>query len=211
MHFLDLPALAPAWAYAIRSALCLGLLLYLKPWRWYSRLAWRHVPMALLVGVAVFVAWVGLEHPAVARWGGVQELYLRWGVMPFGKLRPDVTALPYAPETCGWPLAVVRILGSGLVIGVIEEFFWRGFLYRWIFGGEFTEVDPGKFGAMPFFAVALIFGFEHAEWLAGIVAGLAYGWFFIKTRDIWAVSIAHALTNILLGIYVVATGQYQFW
>ncbi|MCO5045628.1 MAG: CAAX prenyl protease-related protein [Verrucomicrobia bacterium] len=211
MHFLDVPALPPAWAYAIRSGLCLGLLLYLRPWRWYSRPVWRHFPMAALWGVGVFVAWVGLEHPAVGRWGALQEFYVRWGIRPFGELRPEVAAFPFAPETCGWFLTAVRILGSGLVIGVIEEFFWRGFLYRWIFGGEFTAVDPGRFGALPFFAVALAFGFEHMEWAAGIVAGLAYGWLFLKTRDIWAVSFAHALTNILLGAYVVATGSYQFW
>lgn len=211
MHFLDVPQLSAAWAYAIRSALCVGLLVYLRPWRWYGRPQWRHFPLAALVGVAVLVAWVGLEDPAAARLGALQELYVKWGIRPFGELRAPIEALPYAPETCGWPLAIVRILGSGLVIGVIEEFFWRGFLYRWMFGGDFTKVDAGRFLALPFFAVAVVFGFEHMEWLAGIVAGLAYGWLYLRTRDIWSVAFAHALTNLLLGAYVVARGQYQFW
>lgn len=211
MHFLDLPSLPPAWAYAIRSALCLGLLIYLRPWRWYAPPRWSHVPLALLVGVGVFVAWVGLEHPAAARLGAVQELYLKWGVRPLGEFRAELTEIPYAPAVSGWPLAIVRILGSGLVIGVIEEFFWRGFLYRWVFGGDFTKVDAGRFSAVPFFGVAVIFGLEHMEWLAGIVAGLAYGWLYVKTRDLWAAIFAHALTNLLLGAYVVATGAYQFW
>lgn len=211
MHFLDLPALSPAWAYAIRSALCLGLLIYLRPWRWYSRPSWRFFPLAALVGVVVFVAWIGLEHPAVARWGALQELYLKWGVRPLGELRPEMKSLPFAPDACGWPLTIVRILGSGLIIGVIEEFFWRGFVYRWIFGGDFTRADPGRFVAAPFFLVAITFGLEHMEWLAGIIAGLAYGWLYLRTRDIWSAAFAHALTNLLLGAYVVATGQYQFW
>lgn len=211
MHFLDLPALPPAWAYAIRSALCLGLLLFLRPWRWYAPPAWRHFPLAMLVGIGVFVVWVGLEHPAAARLGPVQELYLKWGVRPFGELRPELTTTPYAPEISGWPLAIVRILGSGLVIAIIEEFFWRGFLYRWVFGGDFTKVDPSRFSAVPFFGVALVFGVEHMEWLAGIIAGIAYGWLYLRTRDLWSAIFAHALTNLLLGIYVVMTGQYWFW
>ncbi len=211
MHFLDVPQIPAAWAYAIRSVLCLGLLAYLRPWRWYGRPQVRHLPLAAAVGVLVLAAWVVLEDPAAARWGALQELYVRWGVRPLGELREPLTRLPYAPETCGWPLAIARILGSGLVIGVIEEFFWRGFLYRWMFGGDFTRVDPGRYLALPFLAVAFIFGLEHMEWLAGIVAGLAYGWLFLRTRDIWAAAAAHALTNLLLGVYVVLRGQYQFW
>ena len=211
MHLLDVPQLSPAWAYALRSVLCLGIFCFFRPWRWYGRPVWRHFPLSALVGVGVLVAWVGLEHPAAAHLGFVQELYLKWGVRPLGELREPMERLPFAPETCGWPLALVRILGSGLVIGVIEEFFWRGFVYRWMFGGDFTKVDAGRFAATPFFAVAVIFGLEHMEWLAGIVAGLAYGWLYIKTRDIWSVAFAHALTNLLLGGYVIAMGQYQFW
>lgn len=211
MHFLDVPQLPAAWAYAIRSALCLGLLVYLRPWRWYAAPAWRYFPLAALVGVGVMVAWVALEHPAAAQLGPLQELYVKWGIRPFGEGREALKSLPYAPETCGWPLTVARILGSGLVIGVIEEFFWRGFLYRWMFGGDFRMVDPAKYARVPFFAVAAIFAVEHMEWLAGLVAGIAYGWLFIRTRDIWSVAFAHALTNLLLGVYVVATGQYQFW
>ncbi len=211
MHFLDLPQLPAAWAYAIRSVLCLGLLVYLRPWRWYAPPAWRHFPLAALVGVAVLAAWVALEHPAAARLGPLQEWYLKWGVRPFGEGREELTAFPYAPEVCGWPVTAMRILGSGLAIGVIEEFFWRGFLYRWMFGGDFRLVDPGRFSRVPFFAIAAIFAIEHMEWLAGLAAGLAYGWLFIRTRDIWSVAFAHALTNLLLGVYVVAQRQYQFW
>jgi uncharacterized protein len=211
MHFLDVPQLPPSWAYAIRSALCLGLLLFLRPWRWYEAPAWRHFPLAALVGVGVLVAWVGLEDPALARFGMLQDLYVKWGVRPLGELREPLENLPFAPEACGWPLTVVRILGSGLAIGVIEEFFWRGFLYRWMFGGDFTKVNPGYFSPLPFFAVAAIFALEHMEWLGGLVAGLAYGWLYLRTRDIWAVAFAHALTNLLLGVYVVMRGQYQYW
>jgi CAAX prenyl protease-like protein len=211
MHFLDLPQLPAAWAYAIRSTVCLGLLFYFRPWRWYAPPAWRYFPLGIVVGVGVLIVWVAPEHPAMARFGALQEWYVKWGILPLGDGRPAMTARPYAPEVCGWFLTIIRILGSGLVIGVIEEFFWRGFLYRWMFGGDFRLVDPGRFARVPFFAVALVFALEHREWLAGLIAGVAYGWLFIRTRDIWSVAFAHAVTNLLLGVYVVSTEQYQFW
>lgn len=209
MQMLGDPA---GWKYAARSAACLGLFLFLRPWQWYPRFSLKNLPIAVAVGVGVFVAWViGEAAWTVNHAPAVHEAYVKWGVMPFGALREPVTSLPYDPAVCGWALSIVRILGSAFVIAPIEEFFWRGFAYRWAMGGNFLEQDAGRFVFFPFALVALVFGFEHAEWLAGIVAGIAYGWLYLKTRDIWAASIAHIVTNLLLGIYVLATGSYQFW
>jgi membrane protease YdiL (CAAX protease family) len=200
------------WKYAVRSVVCLGLFVWLRPWQWYARLSLKNVPLAVVVGVGVCVVWVIGETPWLARtvpW--LHELYGRWGILPFGEMREPLTGVQYAPETAGWPLTLVRIAGSALVIGIIEEFFWRGWLYRWMLGRNFIAVDPGTYDRFVFIAVAFVFGLEHKEWLAGFAAGLAYGWMYIKTRDIWAVALAHAITNALLGWYVVEAGAYWFW
>ncbi len=206
MHMLGDPA---GWKYAVRSVTCLGLLVWLRPWRWYGGLRIRNLIPAFAVGVAVFIAWVGPESAWMDRWPAAKDLYLRWAVLPFGKLPEPLTQFPYAPETCGWALSLSRLLGSALVIAVIEEFFWRGFLYRWMLGREFLKVDLGRFDAVMFIAIAVLFGLEHDRWLAGIVA--AYGFLLLRTRDIWAAAAAHVVTNFLLGLYVLATGAYSFW
>lgn len=211
MHFLDLPQVPPAWAYAIRSALCLALFVVCRPWRWYNRPQAKFLPLALVVGVGVLVAWIGLEGPWMDAFPAVRDVYVKWGILPFGELREPVSKTPFAPEVCGWPLALVRLLGSGFVIGMIEEFFWRGFLYRWMLGLDFTQVPHGKFAWLPFLAVAAVFAAEHQEWLAGLIAGLAYGWLYVRTRDLWSAVVAHVLTNLLLGVYVLKFGQYLYW
>ncbi|HMP89884.1 MAG TPA: CAAX prenyl protease-related protein [Kiritimatiellia bacterium] len=200
------------WKYAVRSVVCLGLFVWLRPWRWYSAINFRNVPLAIVVGIAVCIIWVIGESPWVRDnlpW--LYNVYGKWGIMPFGELRDTSIGLAYSPSETGWPLTLVRIAGSALVIGVIEEFFWRGWLYRWMLGRNFLKVDPGTFDRFAFFAVAFVFGLEHREWLAGWLAGIAYGWLYWKTRDIWATALAHALTNALLGWYVVYAGAYWFW
>lgn len=200
------------WKYAVRSAVCLGLLLWLRPWRWYPPLNIRNIPLALAVGIAVCVVWVIGETEWLHRtapW--LYEFYGKWAVLPLGEMREPLTEFPYSPENSGWPLTLVRIAGSALVIGVIEEFFWRGWLYRWMLARNFLRVDPATYDRFAFLAVALVFGLEHQEWLAGWAAGLAYGWLYLKTRDIWAATIAHAVTNALLGWYVVYAEAYWFW
>ena len=44
-----------------------------------------------------------------------------------------------------------------------------------------------------------------------VVAGLAYAWLYIRTGKLWTAVIAHAVTNGVLGVWVVMTGNWQFW
>lgn len=206
MHMLGDPS---GTTYAIRTALCVLLFLFLRPWRWYPSLNIRNLPLAFVVGVAVCVVWVFPESPWMPE--PLRNFYMKYLVLPFFRMPEPLTEFIYAPEVCGWQLSLARLAGSAFVIAIIEEFFWRGFLYRWMLGRFFLDVDHGRMSVAILLMVSVVFGFEHARWLAGIVAGLAYGWLYIKTRDIWAASFAHVVTNLLLGEYVLATGSYAFW
>lgn len=209
MQMLGDPA---GWKYAARSLVCLIMFLWLQPWRGYAPMNWRHALLALAVGVSVFLVWVGAETPWFRlRFPEAGDFYLRWCVMPLGKIPETSSARPYAPEVAGWGWALTRLAGSAAVIAVIEEFFWRGFLYRWMFAKDFMKVDLGAWHWGYFLLVNLVFGLEHDQWLAGWIAGLAYSVVMWRTRNIWAAALAHAVTNYTLGWYVLATGQYHFW
>jgi CAAX prenyl protease-like protein len=56
-----------------------------------------------------------------------------------------------------------------------------------------------------------LFGIEHNLWLAGIVAGAAYGFLYVWHRTLWSPILAHALTNGLLGAWIVYTGNWTYW
>jgi CAAX prenyl protease-like protein len=58
---------------------------------------------------------------------------------------------------------------------------------------------------------SLAFGFEHGLWFAGLIAGLAYGGLYRWSGGLRIPILAHAVTNLLLGIWVVNTGNWQFW
>jgi CAAX prenyl protease-like protein len=208
MQMLGDPA---GWKYAVRTVLCLGFFIYLRPWRWYGRIRFKNLPLAVGIGVLVFFVWIFFETDFMSQWPAVQDAYLKYGTQPPWKMPEVDLDRSYAPEVCGWHFTAIRILGSAFVIGIIEEFFWRGFVYRWALAQNWLTLDLGKFDMKIFLLVALFFGLEHHRWFVGILAGVAYGWMLIKTRDIWSVAIAHALTNLILGIYVVWAGKYVFW
>lgn len=211
-------------SYAVKAAVCAGLFLWLKPWRVYPSLRVANVPLALGVGMAVAVAWIVPEMPWVGHVAPrFQDFYHRWfilmpGALPdyfnldfYPSLPPWHRSLAFSPEEAGWPLTLMKLAGSAGVIAVIEEFFFRGFFYRWLRKSAFLTIPLTAFDAQAFWTVVAVFGLEHDRWFAGLLAGLAYGWLTVRTGDIWAAAIAHGLTNLLLGVYVIASRQYGFW
>jgi CAAX prenyl protease-like protein len=56
-----------------------------------------------------------------------------------------------------------------------------------------------------------LFGFEHNLWLAGVVAGAVYGWLYKRYRTLWSPILSHGITNGLLGLWVVSTGNWSYW
>lgn len=202
--------------YAIRTVVGAAMLLAFRPWRWYAPMNPRNIPLALAVGAGVFVVWVGFESSLVrAVAPGLAEGYERYLVGPlpmgFGALREPLESFPYRPSETGWTLFAVRMVGTSVVIAVIEEFFWRGFLYRWLCGRNFLSVSLIHVDKAMIVAVAVLFGLEHAEWFAGIVCGVLFAWVVLRTGDIWAAALAHGVTNFLLGLYVLHADAWHFW
>lgn len=194
-------------------------LLICRPWRWYAPPQLKNIPLALAVGLLVFVFWVGPESEFFRSvFPKISELYDRYFVelIRFGDLRQPLEVGAnglhhYDPRTTGWPLFWVHMFGTTVIIGAIEEFMFRGFLYRWMQGSPFFKKDIGVMDSKMCILVAALFALEHNEWLMGFLCGLFFTWLMVRTRDIWAAVLAHAVTNGLLGWYAVKTGAYWFW
>ncbi len=186
------------WLYAVGVALTGGLL-----WRFrreYGELARQNRPtvpeaaLAVAVGAAVFWLWILLDAP----WMQIAA--------PTAAFTPlDGQGRPM------WPLIVVRWIGAALLVPVMEELFWRSFLMRWIQGHPFEAVDPRRVGPKAVVLSTFVFMLAHTLWLAAIVAGLAYAWLYRRTGKLWVAVIAHAVTNGVLGVWVVLTGNWAFW
>ena len=158
---------------------------------------WAFSWEAVLVGIGVFAIWVGLDpfYPhlmkSAAAWNANEQ---------FG----DGSAL-------AWLMIVTRLLGSTFVVPPLEEVFYRSFLYRYVASQNFLSVPLNKFLPLPFLATAAVFGFAHNEWLAGILCGAAYQWLVLRKNRLGDAITAHAITNFLLGAWIVWRGAWHFW
>lgn len=149
--------------------------------------------IALITGVIVFVLWINMD------WD-----YATTGVVDGFN--------PYLlPANLVNPFIAVRMFGTSLVVPIFEELFWRSFILRYIVNPDFTAVKLGTFSWSSFLISSLLFGLEHHLWLAGIMAGLLYSLLLYCTRNLFYCILAHGVTNFLLGLYILNTGNFQFW
>jgi hypothetical protein len=160
--------------------------------------------LSVLVGVAVFLIWVGPDFLSPS-WH--HSILFDNAIVghPAGNTPPDSKNDPV--------FLFLRIAISVVAVPILEELFWRGWLMRWIMDGQdFQRVPLGAFALGPFLIVALLFASEHGSfWDVGLLAGIAYNWWMVRTRNLWDCIIAHAVTNAILAGYVVLGGQWQYW
>ena len=188
----------PRWLYGIRAALVAGLLFVFLPsfmeLTSARRPSIREVGLALAAGLFVLAVWLLLDS----------------GIFVLGQ-----SGSGFDPRTADgsidWSLALMRLAGAALVVPLMEELFWRSLVMRWLEDADFLTVNPVRVGLRAVLLSSIVFGLEHSQWAAGMLAGLVYGWLYVRSGNLWVPVAAHAVTNAGLGIWVLATGAWYFW
>jgi CAAX prenyl protease-like protein len=198
------------WVYLGKTLVGAWLVWLMRPY--VPEMRWAFSWEAVVVGVGVGVLWVGLD-PYYPR---LNELLVQLGL----SAPPDPAEAPKpwnpfahfgAGSLPGWLFVLVRIAGSSLVVPPLEEVFYRSFLYRYLIKADFAAVPLSTWAATPFGVTAVVFGLVHYEWLAGILCGAAYLGLVVYKGRLGDAMTAHAITNFLLGVWVVWKGAWQFW
>lgn len=195
------PAYYPL-AYAAKMAVLTALMVAGRvAWRDLSpRPGTRAVALAALVGVAVTVGWVLLE-----RIGYPKPRFISGDRPAF-----NPTSLRGAARI---GFLAVRLYGLVLVVPLMEELFWRSFLMRVIIDpdADFRRVPVGRVTLPAAAITSALFAAAHPEWLPALLTGLAWAWLLHFTRSLGACVISHAVANLGLGLYILATGHWELW
>lgn len=182
------------WIYPIQSLLCAGALLWF--WKCYD-FGLTTVPALLsgvVVGLVVLILWVAPQ----------EFFHQARRVTGFD---PGVIA-----GLSPWMLGT-RFARLVLVVPLVEEIFWRGFLLRYLLREDFTNLPFGSASPFSFWIVVLAFTAVHSpvDWPAAFLTGILLNLVATRTRSLAACVTAHATANLGLGIYICATRQWGFW
>ena len=180
------------FVYPIKTILVAASLIYF--WSAYKQeIKFTFSWLAVISGVVVFFIWVLPE-----------GLYPQIGHSEFN---PYEQASGYGV----YFLIAFRLVGASLIVPIMEELFWRSFALRFAIRSDFKSIPLGQFSWFSFILISLLFGFEHHRWLVGIVAGMVYAGVLYRRRNLFDPILSHAITNFLLGLYVLSTHQWSFW
>lgn len=161
-----------------------------------------HWKASLVLGVAVCAMWVA---PDALLPGWRNAAIFQNGIT--GHITTSIAPVELMPL-----MLALRTARAALLVPVLEELFWRGWLPRWIQDTRFERIALGQYTPLAFWATALLFGAEHGPfWEVGLLCGIIYNWWMRRTRSLGDLVLVHAVTNLALSAYVIATARWSFW
>lgn len=156
-----------------------------------------------LVGVAVFLIWIAPD----ALFAGYRSHWLFQNSLT-GSL---TFSMPAEARHDGLSI-LLRVLRAAVLVPIVEELFWRGWLMRWIIRHKFEEVPLGTYAPAAFWITAGLFALEHGPyWEVGFLSGAVYNWWMVRVKRVSDLVLAHSVTNACLAAYVLATGRWEYW
>lgn len=186
-------------AYLVKDAIRATCVFLLILWLWprLPSLKPKHILGSIGVGTLGIVMWIGL-YP--------------W--LTIKSLDPATGFDPYALEHTDIALGVLffRFFGSSVVVPIMEEVFWRGFLMRYLINEDFEKEPLARYTAASFWITTAAIVMVHADqYGVAFIYGALMGWWFLRTKSVGDAVLAHAVSNLLLNIWVIATGTWYFW
>lgn len=161
-----------------------------KTWLAYAP---QQIIAPLLIGISVFLLWLALHPPAA----------------PARSLR-DVA------QAEGWSIGYMwmwlgfRLVGSILIVPVIEELAFRGYLQRRLISADFTKARYDWHWPAALISAAA-FALLHSNWIAGLLAGLAFSFAASRRGKLSDAVLAHATANLLVAVAVLGAGRWDLW
>lgn len=163
----------------------------------------RHAVASTVIGLAVFALWV-LPDQVFPGW--------RTHWLFQNSITGSVSHSIGLADLQNPLVMALRFSRAALLVPILEELFWRGWLPRWLESRNWQKVPMGKFSAISFVVVALLFASEHGPyWEVGLMAGVVYNLWMWRTRSLGDLVLTHAVTNAALSLFVILTGQYDYW
>lgn len=183
-EFVSMFSESQTLAFALKIVFTSLLLIHWRKWFAFKP---KFDLYSVFVGICIALIWFGLE-----------------GYYPLLGELPAVSAFA--------TVDIILKLAMGVMLApIVEEFFTRFFLHRFLEAKNWLKVPLGHFSWVPFIITTLFFGFAHGRWLVGLISGILLNLLWYKKKDMNSVVMAHLTANLVLGILVIVFQRWEFW
>lgn len=199
------------WIYPLQTIVTLLLLLYF--WKHYDFSNCHHWWLGAVMGVVGIAIWLAPGH--LFRVFEMDDSWLRHLGFTERLDGFDPSFIREQSPVWYWSAVGMRIFRATVVVALVEELLWRGFLMRFLIDqyGDYWNVPFGKFDWYSFGVVTALFTFEHAsvDWGPAIIFGALTYWIAVRTKSLCACVVMHGVANLLMCLYTLAYQQWGYW
>ena len=163
----------------------------------------------LIVGVVGAVLWIG-----------ICALQIERGIVSFAGFSDDWLAVreavdPFKTYAAGLERVAFFAFRFALLVvcvPIAEELFLRGFLMRSVEVERWDRLPLTEIGWRGL-AIGTLYGVltHPGEAIAAALWFTMITVLMVRSGRFWNCVVAHAVTNLILGLYVCATGRYELW
>ncbi|MFT5883007.1 MAG: CAAX prenyl protease-like protein [Crocinitomicaceae bacterium] len=203
------------WMYPLQT-LVVGCLLCFF-WKNYTFRPLKGIALGVLVGVIGIALWI-LPSYLFDAYGFTDETVGGWEYFGLASREDGFDPSVLIPEfgIAGyWGSAVFRFLRAVVIVALVEELFWRGFLMRFLIkpDGDYWKVPFGKPQLLSYFVTTGAFVLIHqpVDYLGALIFGSLMYWLAYKTKSLAACVVMHGVANLLMGIYALQFGKFGLW
>lgn len=179
------------WLYPVRVIAVIAVLLLC--WRSYSFSRYKFRLEPILAGIGVFLVWVLVVPNDVAENLAFSE------------------ALSSAAGGFVYFWLAFRFIGAVITVPLVEELLFRGYLLPRLAKRPIVLEGAIEFSWVGLLLSSCLFGILHNSSMAGVLAGLIYGLVRYRSTTVMDTVVAHAVTNLLLSVFVLSTGYWSMW
>ena len=201
------------WIYPIQTLVILGLLIrFWKCYRFDWNLKWSAI--GVLFGAIGIGFWL-LPTTLYDAWGlnGEVEGWMKW--VGIAKRADGFNPAIFENPVAYWASLSMRFLRAVVVVALVEEIFWRGFVMRFCMDweGNYWKQPFGRAHWKSYLIVTVLFMAAHApiDWGGALIYGSLTYMLCVWSKNLGACVVMHAVANLLMGIYVMSYGKYGLW
>ena len=199
--------------YPLQTLVCLGLLVHFREsydFRW----SWKWCLAGVLFGTVGIGIWL-LPTALYDYWGLTGKTTGLLAFFGVEARRDGFDPGIFQHPAAWWTSLLLRFLRAVVVVALIEEIFWRGFIMRFVcdWEGDYWKQPFGRATWRSYLIVTGLFVMVHgaSDRPAAFVYGTLTYLLCVWSKSLGACVAMHATANLLMGLYIMATGKYGLW